>query len=73
MSPKRHLPEDYDDDEARPLTAEERRVLRRMIEDDARVRWFWSSFRIWVGWISAAIVGAWSMVEIASKIWKRTL
>jgi F0F1-type ATP synthase delta subunit len=54
------------------LSAEERRKLRKLIENEERVQWFWASVRVWASWISGAIIGAWALVEIAGKIWKRT-
>jgi hypothetical protein len=66
--------DDSDDDVlGRPLTREERKTLRRMMENEERIQWFWGSVRVWAGWISAAIIGAWAVVEIGTKIWKRTL
>ena len=64
-----------DDDEllGRPLTKAERKIIRKMIENEERVQWFWGSVRVWAGWISAAIIGAWAVVEILSKIWKRAI
>lgn len=73
--PHRNRPEDDNDDDTdgRPLTTAERKALRRLIESEDRIQWFWGSVRVWAGWISAAIIGAWSIVEIGTKIWKRTI
>lgn len=69
----KHEDEDEDEISGRPLTIAERRSLRRMIENEERIQWFWGSVRVWAGWISAIIIGTWSIVEIGTKIWKRTL
>lgn len=37
----------------RPFTAEERKELRAILENDRRMKWFWSTARIWAGWLSA--------------------
>lgn len=66
--------DDIDEEEisGRPLTIAERRAIRKMIENEERIQWFWGSVRVWAGWISGAIIGAWALVEIAGRIWKRT-
>lgn len=66
---------EYEDEDflARPLSPAERRILRKMIENEARVQWFWGTVRVWAGWISAAIVGSWAIIEIVGKVWKRSL
>jgi hypothetical protein len=73
-----HRKNDYDDDEHNeisglPLTIAERRIVRRMIINEGRIQWFWGSVRVWAAWISGAIIGAWALVEIVGKIWKRSL
>jgi hypothetical protein len=75
MSHRRRDDDYYDDEETsgRPLTIAERRALRRIIENEERIQWFWGSVRVWAGWISGAIIGGWALVEIISKVWKRTL
>lgn len=68
--------EDEDEDEifsGRPLTIAERRALRKIIENEDRIQWFWGSVRVWAAWISGAIIGAWAVVEIIARVWKRTL
>lgn len=65
--------DDEDEISGRPLTIVERRAIRRIIENEGRIQWFWGSVRVWAGWISGAIIAAWAVVEIAGKIWKRTL
>lgn len=66
---------DEDEEEefsGRPLTIAERKMLRRMIENESRIQWFWGSVRVWAGWISGAIIGAWALVEIGRKIWTKS-
>jgi hypothetical protein len=41
--------------EGRLLTSEEIIGLRKLMEQDARTRWFWSSLRTWVLALSAII------------------
>lgn len=60
-------------DDEKPLSAEERKALRRLIENEERLQWFWGSVRVWAGWISAAIIGAWALIEVAGKVWKRAI
>lgn len=40
-----------------PFTPDENRRFRRLLRDEDRARWFWSTVRIWVGYFTAAIVG----------------
>lgn len=51
------------DDSERPLTPEEIAKIRKLMESDDRVTWFWSSVRIWAGWISAAIIGFYGVYQ----------
>ena len=57
----------------RPLTIAERRAIRRIIENEQRIQWFWGSVRVWAAWISGAIIGAWALIEIGARIWKRDI
>lgn len=69
-----HPKSDEDDDNeisGRPLTVAERRAIRKLIENESRIQWFWGSVRVWAGWVSAAIIAGWSLVEIINTIWKR--
>jgi hypothetical protein len=50
-----------------PLKREEILALRRIIRSDDRMRWFWSSARIWAGWllgVPAAIVATWQLLKL---------
>lgn len=54
--------------DGRPLSAAERKAIRILIEREARIQWFWGTIRVWVGWMSAVIIGGWAIFEIARKI-----
>ena len=55
---KRPPHEDGDDDFSdTPFTPKENKRFRRMLRDEERARWFWSTVRIWVGWFTAVIIG----------------
>jgi len=53
------MPRDYDDYSAEPLTEEERKALRRIIEGDKNWRWLGALARrvgLWVGGVIASIM-----------------
>lgn len=52
-----------DDDDGRAFTPAERRALRKMMENDERAAWFWRSTRLWAGYISATIIGAYAVYQ----------
>lgn len=52
-----------DDDDARQFTPAERRLLRKLIENDERVAWMWSSLRVWASWISAFVIGTYAVYQ----------
>lgn len=52
MSEERDIPRAI---EERLPTLEEIKELRKLLEQDSRTRWFWSSVRTWMLAISAAI------------------
>jgi hypothetical protein len=54
------IEDDIDGDEFSEL---ERKALRRIMLNQKRMEWLWASLRIWVGWISAAIIGAYATYE----------
>jgi hypothetical protein len=39
------------------FTAEERQFLRRMMEEERHVAWFWASVRRWAFWTAGAVAG----------------
>lgn len=52
-----------DDDEGRAFTPAERRALRKMMENEERAAWFWHSARLWAGYCSAAVIGAYAVYQ----------
>jgi len=48
----------------------EKPKIDKMLEDEQRAQLFWSTIRIWSGWIAAAIVSLWSVYEVIMKIFK---
>lgn len=59
-------PQPDPDDEGRPLSAEERRKIRSLIEGDERARWMWATIRIWATWVTAvaaAVIVGWDAVK----------
>ena len=54
---------DIRDDEGRPFTVAERRILRALIQEDKRAKWFWSSARIWITYGAAVIAALWAAKE----------
>ncbi len=57
MNPPRDGCEDDHEFSDEPLKPEENRRMRRLLRDEDRARWFWSTTRIWLGYITAAIIG----------------
>ena len=49
---------DLDEYSGEPLTVLENKKMRRLLEQDDRAHWFWSSSRIWLTTAAAAIAGA---------------
>lgn len=52
-------------DEERPLSRQERKELRALMERERRVQWFYGSARIWASWVAgmtAAIYGVYKAV-----------
>lgn len=50
-----------DDDEDRQFTPSERKAIRKMLENEERIAWLWSSARVWAGWGSAFVIGAYAV------------
>jgi len=57
----------------RLLTHEEIRGLRKLMEQDARARWFWASLRTWVLAISAVIAAFVSGYEGLKDLLRRLI
>jgi hypothetical protein len=56
-----------DDDDDRQFTPAERKAIRKMIEQDERVAWLWSSARVWAGWVSAGIITGFALLKAAQE------
>jgi len=54
-------PDDNIDDG--PFKPWERKAIRRIINNQARVDWFWASARRWAFWGAACTGAAWSVYE----------
>lgn len=57
MIAKRQPHDDGDEFSDAPFTPEENKRFRRLLRDEERAHWFWSTVRIWVGYFTAAIIG----------------
>lgn len=44
-----------DNDDDRPFTPSERKALRKILIQEERAKWFWSTARVWVSWGAATI------------------
>ena len=60
----RHLPHNR-------LTVAEIEYLREFIESDKRARWFWTSIRIWLGWLSGTMVALYAIWDQVEKFAKK--
>ncbi len=58
---------EYDEPE---LTQTELKALRSIIESDKRVKWLWSTLRLWALWITAVVAGVTIGWETLGKIVK---
>lgn len=61
---ERHLPSNR-------LTPMEIEAVRELIESDKRARWFWSSIRIWLSWISGVLVAIYAIWDQVEKFMKK--
>jgi hypothetical protein len=55
-----------------PLTEEENRAVRRMLKTEDRMRWFWSTARVWFMWFAAVatfVVTVWKPVTDTLRGW----
>lgn len=52
------------------FTESEKRRLRRLLRDQERMSWLWSSLRIWAAWATAAVGVLWGTHEYLLKILK---
>lgn len=63
------MAEQHDDDE-REFSPEERKEIRQHMERVGRRKWLFSGIRVWSGYISAAIVGAWAVAQVLAAAFK---
>lgn len=52
----------------RPLSDEELRAIRTLLEQDKRVKWLWTSLRTYGLWISGTVLGFSLGFETLKKI-----
>lgn len=57
MNPPRKPDNHEDEFSGRPLDADENRQFRRMARDDDRVRYLWTTVRLAIAYVTAAIIG----------------
>lgn len=55
-----------DDDDDREFSPSERRAMRKILKQEERVAWVWSSIRLGLGWASAAIIAAYGVYQALS-------
>lgn len=57
MNPPRQPPEDDDDEfSGEPLTPSDNRRFRRMVRDEDRVGYLWTTIRLAITYVTAAII-----------------
>ena len=63
----------HPDEREPPLSEDERRALRHMIERDRRAAWLWSTIRVWVTWGAAVGIGLTVMWDTLRRIAKAAI
>ncbi len=63
--------EENDSDDLRPFSREERRKIRRLLESEERIKWFWGTIRVWATWISGTIMATYGLFEVFRNIWRQ--
>jgi hypothetical protein len=56
-----------DDDEIPPFSDDERKEIRALLEHEKRVKWFYASARIWIGWAIGAPVALLAAYQAIAK------
>lgn len=51
----------------------ERKAIRKIVRDQARMDWLWATLRIWSRWAAASIVGAYAVYEVVLKFLKKSV
>lgn len=59
-----------EEDREPPLTEQERKAIRQMLERDRRAAWVFSTLRIWATWAAAIGVSITVMWDVLKKIAK---
>ena len=63
MSKKIEISDEEDNLPSGPLSTEERKKLRKLIMREERLEWFWGSFRVWLSWVSGAVITGYGVYE----------
>lgn len=58
------------EDDEREFTPTERKEIREHMQRVERRKWLWSSLRVWAGYVSGAIVGAWAVAQVVAAALK---
>jgi hypothetical protein len=53
-----------------PLTNTELAALRDMMENKKRFNWLMQSLRIWIAWVSGAVVSAYTIWQVIEKFFR---
>ena len=53
-----------DDVSGADLTPIERKAIRRLLRQDDRARWLWSTARVWSMWITAVVGGCYVLLQV---------
>ena len=57
--------EEFSEEENHPLTKRELLELRKILEQDRRARWLWSTVRLWAAWFSGVVL---AIITLHEKI-----
>ena len=55
------------------LSESEVQMIRKMIRDEYRMRWFWATVRVWVSWGVGTVTVLWASQEYIVKIFKAVI
>lgn len=58
---------ELESDQGRPLTEEENAAVRQLLDKDRRVAWFWSTTRVFAGWVAAVVAAYFAGKQIISE------
>lgn len=54
---------------ADPFTEEERKFLRKMMQEEMHVAWFWATIRRWAFWMATIVAGIVAFRENIKAMW----